>query len=119
MIDDQDVVGLAPDRVGDRLAVLGAEDQRTEDEQVERALQMGAVFAVGAFSYRHSTQACLYSGRMSTRTRWRWWTRPSRDLDEEIRAHLAIETERLVADGMTPEEAERTAARAFGSVTAV
>src|SRR5262249_10758175 len=39
-----------------------------------------------------------------------------RDLDEEIRAHLEIETERNIADGMSPEDARRAAMRSFGSV---
>src|SRR5262249_27639271 len=39
-----------------------------------------------------------------------------RDLDEEIRAHLEMETEQNVADGMSPEEARTAALRSFGSV---
>src|SRR5262249_37464314 len=38
------------------------------------------------------------------------------ELDEEIRAHLEMEIERNVADGMSPEEARRAARRSFGSV---
>jgi len=38
------------------------------------------------------------------------------DLDEEIRAHLEIETEQNIAGGMSPEEARRAARRSFGSV---
>jgi predicted permease len=39
------------------------------------------------------------------------------DFASEIEAHLAIETERLIADGLTPEAAARTAARRFGNRT--
>ena len=39
-----------------------------------------------------------------------------RDLDEELKYHLDCETERLVRDGMTPEEARHGALRAFGGV---
>ena len=55
MIHDEDVVGLALDRPRDGLPVLRPEDQRPEDQQVERALQVGGIFAVGAFPDRHST----------------------------------------------------------------
>ncbi len=36
---------------------------------------------------------------------------------EEIRAHLELEADRLVAEGMTPDEARAAARRAFGNVT--
>jgi predicted permease len=42
--------------------------------------------------------------------------RAERELDEEIRAHLEMETARNVADGMSPEEARLAARRSFGSV---
>src|SRR5215510_11699221 len=42
--------------------------------------------------------------------------RAERELDEEIRAHLEMEVERNVADGMSPEEARTAALRSFGSV---
>ena len=48
------------------------------------------------------------------------WRRPRRtdeDFADEIRAHLAFEAERLVEQGMTPDEARAAAHRAFGSVT--
>ena len=37
--------------------------------------------------------------------------RAERELDEEIRAHLEMEVERNVADGMSPEEARLAARR--------
>src|SRR5215475_5374591 len=40
-----------------------------------------------------------------------------RELDEEIRAHLVMEVEQNVADGMPPEDARLAARRSFGSVT--
>src|SRR5499426_3100799 len=42
--------------------------------------------------------------------------RAERELDEEIRAHLEMEIERNVADGISPEEARLAARRSFGSV---
>jgi putative ABC transport system permease protein len=39
-----------------------------------------------------------------------------RELDEEIRAHLEMEVEQNIADGMSPEEARLTARHSFGSV---
>src|SRR5262245_46902854 len=39
-----------------------------------------------------------------------------RELDDEIRAHLEMETEQNVADGMSPEAARLAARRSFGSV---
>lgn len=39
-----------------------------------------------------------------------------RELKEEMRFHIDKETERLVAEGMTPEDARRTALVAFGGV---
>src|SRR5262252_2521426 len=42
--------------------------------------------------------------------------RAERELDDEIRAHLEMEAERNVADGMSPEEARLAARRSFGSV---
>src|SRR5207237_7251143 len=41
------------------------------------------------------------------------------DLDEDIREHLARETEENLAQGMSWEEADAAARRAFGSVTRV
>lgn len=48
-----------------------------------------------------------------------WRRRLTRDeFAEEIRLHLELETERLIDEGMSPEEARRTAHARFGSVTA-
>ena len=41
MIHDEDIVGLLLNRSSDPLSMLLAEDQCPEDEQVQRALQMG------------------------------------------------------------------------------
>jgi len=41
--------------------------------------------------------------------------RMRRDLDEELRFHLDMETEKLVRQGRTPEDAAREARRKFGS----
>jgi hypothetical protein len=42
--------------------------------------------------------------------------RVERELDDEIRAHMEMEIEKNVADGILPEEARRAAMRSFGSV---
>jgi putative ABC transport system permease protein len=48
----------------------------------------------------------------------RWWCkRADEDFAEEIRTNLALETDRLIAAGMRPEEARSAALRAFGNVT--
>ncbi len=56
------------------------------------------------------------------RPRWRWFVRhvvrrPAADteLDAEIRAHLALETERRVDAGESPDDARRMASRDFGN----
>ncbi len=43
--------------------------------------------------------------------------RPADDFSEEIQSHLAIEADRLMAEGLSPSDARAAAARAFGSVT--
>ncbi|MBO0862578.1 MAG: hypothetical protein J2P21_29575 [Chloracidobacterium sp.] len=40
-----------------------------------------------------------------------------RELDDEIEAHLSLLTERYVRQGMSEDEAARTARRQFGDVT--
>ena len=47
-----------------------------------------------------------------------WRRRSAEDFSDEIRAHIAHETDRLIADGMSPEAAARAARRRFGNVTA-
>ena len=42
--------------------------------------------------------------------------RSQRDFEDEIRSHLQMEVDRLKAQGMSPEDAERYARRAFGNV---
>ena len=46
-----------------------------------------------------------------------WWKqrRSDEDFSSEIDAHLALEAERLVDDGMSPDEARDAARRAFGN----
>jgi len=48
---------------------------------------------------------------------WKWRRRSDEDFVEEIRANIAIDTDRFIAEGMSPEEARRAALRAFGNVT--
>src|SRR5216684_7070359 len=48
---------------------------------------------------------------------WRWRRRKSGDFSQEIQAHILLDTDRLVAEGMSPEDARATALRAFGNVT--
>ena len=42
--------------------------------------------------------------------------RPDADFADEVRAHIDLETDRLVAEGMAPDEARAAAHRAFGNV---
>ncbi|HVT38642.1 MAG TPA: permease prefix domain 1-containing protein, partial [Gemmatimonadaceae bacterium] len=50
--------------------------------------------------------------------RWIYWRgRSTGDFSEEVDSHLAMETERLVRSGMTPEQAAFSARRAFGNTT--
>ena len=44
--------------------------------------------------------------------------RDDEDFAREIEAHVALEIDRLVADGMSPDDARHAAARRFGNVTA-
>ena len=46
----------------------------------------------------------------------RWRRRSADDFSEEIRAHIAHETDRLIAEGMSPDEAALAARRKFGNV---
>src|SRR5258708_37720507 len=48
---------------------------------------------------------------------WTWHRRTDQDFREEIRANIALEIDRFLAEGMDPEEAKAAALRAFGSVT--
>ncbi|HBY64649.1 MAG TPA: hypothetical protein DEH78_32925 [Solibacterales bacterium] len=50
-----------------------------------------------------------------------WWKRRRREeeLDEELRVHLAMAIQDLVAQGEDPREAERAARREFGNATLV
>src|SRR4029077_5232274 len=44
--------------------------------------------------------------------------RPGENFSDEIQAHLAHEIERLIEQGMTPDEARHAAAKAFGHLVA-
>ena len=44
-------------------------------------------------------------------------TRADSEVDDEVKAHLALLTERFARQGMTPEEAHYAALRQFGGVT--
>src|SRR5262245_9434224 len=111
VVDNQHVARLRLDRARDALSVLRAEDERPEDQEIQRALEVRRMLAIGALSNRHSTRVCVCSGRMSTRGR-----RPD-DFNDEIQAHLDLEAARLEADGPPPEQARAQARRAFGNVT--
>jgi predicted permease len=59
-------------------------------------------------------------GYMSTQGPWfRWRKRSDKDFQAEIQAHLDLEAERLITDGVDPEAARHRARRAFGNVVAV
>jgi hypothetical protein len=48
---------------------------------------------------------------------WSWRRRTDGDFADEIRANIAIETDRLIASGMDPDAARVAAHKAFGNVT--
>ena len=43
--------------------------------------------------------------------------RPHEDFDREVDSHIALETDRLIGEGMSPEAARAAAMKAFGNVT--
>jgi predicted permease len=47
----------------------------------------------------------------------RWRSRADQDFRREIDAHIALETDRLIAEGLTADQAHAAARRAFGNVT--
>ena len=47
-----------------------------------------------------------------------WRSRRDEDFADEVRAHLALEVDRLIDEGMTPTAARAAARRAFGNVAA-
>jgi predicted permease len=47
-----------------------------------------------------------------------WGRRPDEDFSEEVQAHLELETERLIGEGLSPEAARSAARKAFGNVVA-
>lgn len=55
MVDDEHILGLALDRMGDALSVLWSENQRTQNQKIEGSLKVRGVLPVGAFTDRHST----------------------------------------------------------------
>jgi macrolide transport system ATP-binding/permease protein len=48
---------------------------------------------------------------------WRWRRRTDEDFNAEIQANIALDIDRFIAEGMSPEEARLAALRAFGNVT--
>lgn len=48
---------------------------------------------------------------------WRWRKRTDEDFSEEIRAHIALDVDRLTDEGTRPDDARSTALRNFGNVT--
>ena len=47
----------------------------------------------------------------------RFWRRSNKDFAAEVESHLALDTDRLIAEGVEPREAAARARRAFGNVT--
>jgi predicted permease len=45
-----------------------------------------------------------------------WHRRSQRDFEDEIRSHLGLETDRLIAEGMSPGDAAFAARRKFGNI---
>src|SRR5262249_10390225 len=64
VVDEQHVVGLLLDGARDPLSMLPAQDQRSQNQQIESSLEQGD--PVGLFSGWHSTQVWIDLGRMST-----------------------------------------------------
>src|SRR5262245_21070658 len=58
------------------------------------------------------------SGEFSEEQMWSKRKRGHQDFNEEIQAHIAIEAERLIEEGMTPEDARAAAVRRFGNTVA-
>src|SRR5688500_10137626 len=48
---------------------------------------------------------------------WPFSRRTDDDFRAEVEAHMALETERLIAEGLSPAEAAHAAARRFGNRT--
>jgi hypothetical protein len=48
---------------------------------------------------------------------WPWRRRSDEDFAEEIRANIALEIDRLIAEGVSPNEARTAALRTFGNMT--
>ena len=48
-----------------------------------------------------------------------WRRRPEADFSAEVEAHIALEIERLIDDGMAPGDARAAARKRFGNVAAV
>jgi putative ABC transport system permease protein len=48
---------------------------------------------------------------------WRWRKRTDEDFSEEIQANIALDIDRLMAEGMSPDDARTAALRAFGNIT--
>jgi hypothetical protein len=44
-----------------------------------------------------------------------WWKRKQRDFNAEAEAHLQLEADELVSEGLPPSEAQAAARRAFGN----
>src|SRR5262249_2546096 len=47
-----------------------------------------------------------------------WHRRSQRDFEDELASHLEIETDRLIAEGMSPEDARLEARKKFGNLGA-
>src|SRR5437667_5811661 len=64
MIHQEHVLGLLLYGARDSLSVFRAENERTQDEQVQRSLQQRDAGLL--FSGEHSTRVCAGSGKLST-----------------------------------------------------
>src|SRR5437016_3105743 len=78
-------------------------------------------------THRRNKTVATYVGRHRSHSRsrgglrlvWRWRRRSARDFTQEIEAHILLDTDRLIAEGMKPRDARAAAVRAFGNVTRV
>src|SRR5207248_4974470 len=49
------------------------------------------------------------------RENFMWWRRKQRDFNAEVEAHLQLEADELVSEGLSPSDAQAAARRAFGN----
>src|SRR5215510_8124309 len=87
---------------------------RAHQERAEATRRRNA--AVAPIDYRNRTHSRTRGGASRM---WRRHTPTDEEFSREIQAHIALDMDRLIEDGMPPDEARAAALRAFGNVTRV